>query len=458
MKYKIGFLTTSYFMSDKFKQALKELNDTCEITFIELKGENPFNNLPNIYYEQVDNFDGFVCSGIVPYSELIINIKDIKVPLNFLKLDERDFYKYLFKLLNSQKDIDFTKSFMDFLREDNNYYDIYSLIDSNKCPYTIKDFNIPQPVYDFKKLNDKLLEIHLDLLRDNKINLSFTRNYIISCELNKLGYDCIYMVPSTESILNTFKSLVNEITLQNLDKNKSATCIVTVNSSEYINEDLIFKNDEIQNQIYNTILNSLSRHGFYGVQVKKNDMKIEIHTTKEMLNNMTNNYTDFFISEDLKEIKYSLNIGWGIGNTNIHAEQNTRQANGKSASLNGNCTFIVNDTNDTIGPLYSNKNSNNIEDSSIANKVASFIPLSNTNVSKIMCMINDRNSNNVSAEILSNYMNITLRSANRILSILYKAGIATIVNTKLDNQRGRPKKIYKVDFLSFLNKMQKLNS
>ncbi len=45
--------------------------------------ENPFNNLPNIYYEQVDNFDGFVCSGIVPYSELIINIKDIKVPLNF---------------------------------------------------------------------------------------------------------------------------------------------------------------------------------------------------------------------------------------------------------------------------------------------------------------------------------------------------------------------------------------
>ncbi|WP_235689821.1 hypothetical protein [Clostridioides difficile] len=72
-------------------------------------------------------------------------------------------------------------------------------------------------------------------------------------------------------------------------------------------------------------------------------------------------------------------------------------------------------------------------------------------------MINDRNSNNVSAEILADYMNITLRSANRILSILYKAGIATIVNTKLDNQRGRPK-IYKIDFLSFLNKMQKLNS
>nr|SUY83679.1 Uncharacterised protein [Clostridioides difficile] len=41
-------------------------------------------------------------------------------------------------------------------------------------------------------------------------------------------------------------------------------------------------------------------------------------------------------------------------------------------------------------------------------------------------------------------MNITLRSANRILSILYKAGIATIVNTKLDNQRGRPKKYIKL--------------
>ncbi|MCC0639514.1 MULTISPECIES: hypothetical protein [unclassified Clostridioides] len=453
MKYKIGFLTTSYFMADNFKQALEELKDICEITYIELKGENPFSNLPNIYNEQVDNFDGFVCSGLIPYSELIINIEDIKVPLSFLKLDERDFYKYLFKLLNSKREIDFTKSFIDFLREDNNYYDIYSLIDSKNCPYTIRDFNIPQPVYDFKKLNDKLLEIHLDLLKNNKINLSITRNYIINCELNRLGYDCIYMVPSTESILNTFKSVINEITLKNLDKNKSATCIVTINSSEYINDDLIFKNDEIQNQIYNTILNSLSRNGFYGVQVKKNDMKIEIHTTKEMLNNMTKDYTEFFISEDLKEIKYSLNIGWGIGNTNIHAEQNARQANSKSASLGGNCTFIVNDTNNIIGPLYSNKNSNDLEESSIANKVASFIPLSNVNVSKIMSMINDRNSNNVSAEILSDYMNITLRSANRILSILYKAGIATIVNTKLDNQRGRPRKIYKVDFLAFLDNM-----
>ncbi|MCC0643688.1 MULTISPECIES: hypothetical protein [unclassified Clostridioides] len=451
MKYKIGFLTASYFLSDNFKHVLEELKDVCEVTFIELKGKNYFNDLLRIYNEQVDNFDAFVCSGIIPYSELTLKIENIKVPINFLKLDERDFYKYLFKLLNSQKDIDFTKSFMDFLREDNNYYDIYSLMDSNNCPYTIKDFNIPQPVYDFKKLNDKLLEIHLDLLKNNKINISFTRNYVISCELNRLGYNCIYMVPSTESILNTFKSVINEITLKNLDKNKSATCIITINSSEYINDDLIFKNDEIQNQIYNTILNSLSTNGFYGVQVKKNDMKIEIHTTKEMLNNMTKDYTEFFISEDLKEIKYSLNIGWGIGNTNIHAEQNARQANSKSASLGGNCTFIVNDTNNIIGPLYSNKNSNDLEESSIANKVASFIPLSNVNVSKIMSMINDRNSNNVSAEILSDYMNITLRSANRILSILYKAGIATIVNTKLDNQRGRPKKIYKVDFLSFLD-------
>lgn len=49
-------------------------------------------------------------------------------------------------------------------------------------------------------------------------------------------------------------------------------------------------------------------------------MKIEIYIIKEMLNNMINNYIDFFILEDLKEIKYSLNIGWGIGNINIYVE------------------------------------------------------------------------------------------------------------------------------------------
>lgn len=57
------------------------------------------------------------------------------------------------------------------------------------------------------------MEIYLDLLWDNKINFFFIRNYIISCEFNKFGYDCIYMVLFIELILNIFKFLVNEIIL-----------------------------------------------------------------------------------------------------------------------------------------------------------------------------------------------------------------------------------------------------
>lgn len=101
--------------------------------------------------------------------------------------------------------------------------------------------------------------------------------------------------------------------------------------------------------------------------------------------------------------------------------------------MNGNCIFIVNDINDIIGFLYLNKNFNNIEDSLIVNKVVFFIFLFNINVFKIMCMINDRNLNNVLVEILVDYMNIIFRSVNRILSILYKVGIVIIVNIKFDN-------------------------
>ena len=73
------------------------------------------------------------------------------------------------------------------------------------------------------------------------------------------------------------------------------------------------------------------------------------------------------------------------------------------------------------------------------------------NITKVISIIEERNSNKISAEILSEYMGITIRSANRILSTLCKYNIATMEEEKKEsNKRGRPKKIYIIDFARVL--------
>ena len=68
------------------------------------------------------------------------------------------------------------------------------------------------------------------------------------------------------------------------------------------------------------------------------------------------------------------------------------------------------------------------------------------NITKIISIINERNTNKISAEVLSEYMGITVRSANRILNTLCKYNAATITEEKTQSKRGRPKKSYIIDF------------
>lgn len=107
-----------------------------------------------------------------------------------------------------------------------------------------------------------------------------------------------------------------------------------------------------------------------------------------------------------------------------------------------------------IGPLYSENKIINAADSLIVDKLTSYIPLSSGNISKIMSVIDERGTNEITAKILSDYLNVTLRTTNRILSVLHESEVATLANLNISKKhRGRPEKVYQINFSRILNKM-----
>jgi predicted ArsR family transcriptional regulator len=67
-------------------------------------------------------------------------------------------------------------------------------------------------------------------------------------------------------------------------------------------------------------------------------------------------------------------------------------------------------------------------------------------VSKIISVLNQKGSDTLSSEELAFYLGITTRSASRILAKLEAGGVAVAQQRRQLNLRGRPSKIYKIDF------------
>lgn len=450
MKYKIAFLAPKEFLEEEYKDLLIKIKDICDMEYILCK-RNEIEELVSIYEEKSDYYDGIMFSGLIQYRMVKRIEKKGSIPFEHLDFSKSDFYKHLFKTCLNEKDLDFSRCFIDFLRKDNNYYDLYSIVDDKNAPYTLKDYPEIEEEIDLKNIYNLACEKQIDLWKNGEIDISFTRSYFTHEKLLKLGYRSEYLIPSKQSILDSFNKLIKAIDLHKLDENRVATCVITFNKSEFEDDDFIFKADSIQSKMHEILNECFNKNGIYNISIFKENLKIQLQTTKENLIKITDNYTKSNILTHLtSELNYSFNIGWGIGNTNTHALKNAVKANKLSAKNGGNCAFVIDNLENTFGPVLPIFKENKVKENPIIDKIAEKIPLSKMNITKIISVIDERNSNKISAEVLSEYMGITVRSANRILSTLCKYNVATIREEKTESKRGRPKKSYIIDFSKLL--------
>ncbi|MEK4068922.1 HTH domain-containing protein [Peribacillus sp. FSL R5-0717] len=105
------------------------------------------------------------------------------------------------------------------------------------------------------------------------------------------------------------------------------------------------------------------------------------------------------------------------------------------------------DTDKIIGPLgegncleYLNGVNKSIQ------RISKDVGISTLQLQKIMAVISKTESNELTAEDLAYHLDVTVRSANRILNRLEEKGVARILYKKQEKLRGRPKKIYQIQF------------
>lgn len=148
-----------------------------------------------------------------------------------------------------------------------------------------------------------------------------------------------------------------------------------------------------------------------------------------------------------------LSIGIGFGHTALSAGKHARLALTQSQEAGGDVCYIVREDQSVFGPVASTS-SHGYEkyQITITNpkllQQAETLGMSASYMNKIMSRVARYNQIEYTANDLSEILDVTLRSANRILLKWNDAGLVSIIGEEKPTRHGRPRRVYRLNFVS----------
>lgn len=146
----------------------------------------------------------------------------------------------------------------------------------------------------------------------------------------------------------------------------------------------------------------------------------ELTANVSVLKDISQQYTVCPVTAFLESrLDFDVCIGWGCSSNVIDAHRNAQRAVKEALLCKSSSAFIVMDDNRIIGPLSSPRRIDYSDaPSQPLSKLADRLSISPLYLSKISAVLSQRGDDTLSAEELAYFLNVTSRSASRILPSL----------------------------------------
>lgn len=386
---------------EKIKKSLKDIE--CEVKYIFY---NNLYDLENLYLKNAQKYDGIITSGPIGY-EIIKNSVELLTPLYHFDISKGDLYKYLFNILKENPKIDFSRVYIDFISPEKKEYWFQDIFKKEEEPifYKINFSN--------KNLYETLKNNYTNLKNNKKMDIVLTRisNMVEFLKNEKISFD--FLFPSEENIKNTVLEVIKDIKILKSEKKQIIFGKLLLNEVSA----------DIEEEIHSVSKNCI---------VKILDKSIEILMI----------YEDFINSNIALNLKKKLKMnffsGWGKGNNINEARYNAEKAYKKSKETNFEVVYLVSTNSEIILSEIDDEKKKNIE---IIEKLKE-LNITKQNSEKLIELF--RSKEKVSCASLAAYLDISERTANRLLLKLEENNLA--ISNLIKISRGRPKKLYQLLF------------
>ncbi|KPL57982.1 hypothetical protein [Rossellomorea vietnamensis] len=362
--------------------------------------------------------DAVLFSGALPYFFSEQACRTLSVPVLYLEQDETAVVTSLLYILYHHK-IAPDRVSIDLM--DRSYIDhVQSDLHLKNPPRYVKDYKECLP-HNFN-IND-YTDFHQQLFQEGKTELALTSIHAVYDRLSELHIPCMRMIDPSKSLIRT----IDEAQSQSLLSKRKAGTIAAVRLSV---QDWEGEHER---------LHELARLMKGTLQENKDAPSYTIYSNRGSI--------EHFL-ESTDSLENPVLAGFGYGHTAAEAEANAETALSFARKVHPDgCAFILNEDKEMSGP-YPDKNkkqhlkNNTPEMLSLAKQ----LKLSPSNLSKIIQFYKSRSSRDFTAAELSDYMQITRRSTERILKKLVDNGSAKIIGEEMTYAQGRPRAIYELTF------------
>jgi len=176
-------------------------------------------------------------------------------------------------------------------------------------------------------------------------------------------------------------------------------------------------------------------------------------TTRGIFERETRGYKFIPLLQDVKsQLGVTISIGIGFGQTAAESGNHARLALRQSIDFGGNVCYIVREDQSVIGPVdIASHMQYEIYSLAITDPMllerAEKAGMSASYMSKLMARVSRHKKVEYTAQELATTLNITLRSANRILLKWSDAELVEIIGEEKITHKGRPRRIYRLSFI-----------
>ncbi|WP_449354956.1 hypothetical protein ACUL41_01650 [Virgibacillus natechei] len=381
----------------------------------------------NAFIDKAMMCDIYLFAGALPYVYAYEKINKKRLPFVQVISDE---YMILTSLYRLQKDLKrisidgFDRVHVDnVIRElEMGDKEIYTLEFTEESDITI----------------DAVVKHHHNLWKEGKIDHVLTSMDEVDQRMRELEIPVSCMTIPT---LNLEYTIEQAIAIVRLNQSKNPQIVSGYVRIPHLESIIKEKGESTANELLRKLHHILLKFGRKtDASILSSDNQFILFGTSGVLDHITNHYRDFPLLREMEEeLKTPVDIGFGLGLTAKQAEDHAILALDRGEPTEISNCYIVNDRQDTIGPLGVKKQ---FDTTQLYHSLIHKAQLNNELSYNFLDFISVRNNEPFSSNDIASYYNVTKRSAERTINKLLSGEVIVVVGEEKPYTRGRPRKLF----------------
>lgn len=403
--------------SKAFQNRILSIAQNIENIQLEFYLYNQPSDAPSLL-KQIKPCDALLFGGTLPYLHAQTSLATFPIPWNYLKQDEMTISTTLLSLIANQA-IPLQRLSIDVMHPifvDN----VLTEIEYTGIKPYVHSISITETA-------DDVLQKHIALWETKQIDYIITSIHKVFDELQLRKIPAMRMLDATSSIIQCLEETKSQSILTKSEYAKAAVGFLDILETSSC--------EDILQQITTTT------HSTYK-QISSN--YFELYTTAGHLQNALEKEN---LQQLIQHIDVPFRLAFGYGHSIFEAAENATHALKFAKPYE---IYILDEHKNLSGPFPKSESKLSLKTKDpFVLQMAKQTSLSPLNISKIMQFSIERQASQFTAQNLSEYLQVTRRTTERIIKKLVDHGYAKVVGEEMTHQQGRPRTIYELDFATY---------